>query len=206
MNGTILLVAHSDWRQGRVAPLLQSKGYEVEWRCPAVGDRLPENRAAYEGVIVFGGRQSANDAPAASYLQHEIDWIRGHVKAGGRYLGICLGGQLLARALEARVAPHREGMVEIGYYAITPTEDGRSLFPDTLHVYHWHQEGFEVPDGASLLARGGKLVFSNNAQKFKLDGMLTERYKITDISRATLPKDFERNPRIHQCYELESRS
>jgi 23S rRNA (guanine2445-N2)-methyltransferase / 23S rRNA (guanine2069-N7)-methyltransferase len=49
-------------------------------------------------------------------------------------------------------------------------------------------------------------VFSNNAKKFKLDGMLGERYKVTDISRATLPKDFERNPRIHQCYELESRS
>ena len=58
----------------------------------------------------------------------------------------------------------------------------------------------------ALLARGGKLLFSTNAQKFKLDGMLGERYKVTDISRATLPKDFERNPRIHQCYELESRS
>jgi 23S rRNA (guanine2445-N2)-methyltransferase / 23S rRNA (guanine2069-N7)-methyltransferase len=56
----------------------------------------------------------------------------------------------------------------------------------------------------ALLAPGGKLVFSTNAQKFKLDGMLGERYKVTDISRATLPKDFERNPRIHQCYELES--
>jgi len=162
LNGTILLVAHSDWRRGRVAPLLQSKGYEVEWRCPAVGDRLPEERAAYEGVIVFGGRQSANDAPTAPYLQHEIEWIREHVNAGGRYLGICLGGQLLARALEARVAPHREGIVEIGYYAVTPTENGRDLFPDSLHVYHWHQEGFEVPEGAALLARGGN-AFPNQA-------------------------------------------
>jgi len=56
----------------------------------------------------------------------------------------------------------------------------------------------------ALLASGGKLVFSTNAQKFKLDGMLGERYKVTDISRATLPEDFKRNPRIHQCYELES--
>jgi 23S rRNA (guanine2445-N2)-methyltransferase / 23S rRNA (guanine2069-N7)-methyltransferase len=56
----------------------------------------------------------------------------------------------------------------------------------------------------ALLAPGGKLVFSTNAQKFKLDGMLGERYKVADISRATLPEDFKRNPRIHQCYELES--
>ena len=54
-----------------------------------------------------------------------------------------------------------------------------------------------------LLASGGKLVFSTNAQKFKLDDATVGRYKVTDISRATLPEDFKRNPRIHQCYELE---
>lgn len=162
MNGTVLLVAHSDWRRGRVAPLLKSKGYEVEWRCPCMGDRLPEDRSAYAGVIVFGGVQSANDAPAAAYLQHELDWIRDHVNAGGRYLGICLGGQLLARALAARVAPHPEGVVEIGYFPVAPTEAGRGLFPDALHVYHWHKEGFELPEGAELLARGGN-TFPNQA-------------------------------------------
>ena len=56
----------------------------------------------------------------------------------------------------------------------------------------------------ALLAPAGKLVFSNNAQKFKLDAEVGRMYKVTDISRATLPKDFERNPRIHQCFELES--
>ena len=55
----------------------------------------------------------------------------------------------------------------------------------------------------ALLAPSGKLVFSNNAQKFKLDAEVGGSYKVTDISRATLPKDFERNPRIHQCFELE---
>ena len=58
----------------------------------------------------------------------------------------------------------------------------------------------------ALLAPGGKLVFSNNAQKFKMDAVLAERYKVSDITRATLPKDYERNPRIHQCYELEKTS
>jgi 23S rRNA (guanine2445-N2)-methyltransferase / 23S rRNA (guanine2069-N7)-methyltransferase len=47
-------------------------------------------------------------------------------------------------------------------------------------------------------------VFSTNAQKFKLDSEINRSYKVADISRATLPEDFKRNPRIHQCFELES--
>ena len=53
-----------------------------------------------------------------------------------------------------------------------------------------------------LLAPGGLLVFSTNAQKFKLDDGLGARYDIRDISGPTLPRDFERNPRIHRCFEI----
>ncbi|WP_162912886.1 glutamine amidotransferase-related protein [Rhodospirillaceae bacterium SYSU D60014] len=161
MAGTILLIVHSANREGRVQPLLNSKGYEVEWRCPADGEGLPANPGRYAGVIVFGGVQSANDAPATPFLTQEIDWIHDYVAAGGRYLGICLGGQLLARALGARVAPHLQGLNEIGYFPITPAPAGRDLIPDPLHVYHWHQEGFELPEGAELLAAGK--TFPNQA-------------------------------------------
>jgi 23S rRNA (guanine2445-N2)-methyltransferase / 23S rRNA (guanine2069-N7)-methyltransferase len=85
-----------------------------------------------------------------------------------------------------------------------PTFSNSKRMDDILDVQRDHAS--LIDSCMALLARGGKLVFSNNAQKFKLDGMLSERYKVTDISRATLPKDFERNPRIHQCYELESKS
>jgi 23S rRNA (guanine2445-N2)-methyltransferase / 23S rRNA (guanine2069-N7)-methyltransferase len=83
-----------------------------------------------------------------------------------------------------------------------PTFSNSKRMEDILDVQRDHGE--LIHQCMALLARGGKLVFSTNAQKFKLDGMLGERYKVTDISRATLPKDFERNPRIHQCFELES--
>jgi 23S rRNA (guanine2445-N2)-methyltransferase / 23S rRNA (guanine2069-N7)-methyltransferase len=53
-----------------------------------------------------------------------------------------------------------------------------------------------------LLTRDGLLVFSTNAQRFKLDEALNERYAVTDISRATIAHDFERNPRIHRCFEI----
>ena len=99
MSGTILLVTHSEWREARVAPMLQAT-----WRLPADqlgSDRLPDDAAAYAGAIVFGGAQSANDGPTTPYIQHEIDWIGDYVAGGGRYLGICLGGQLLAAALDS---------------------------------------------------------------------------------------------------------
>jgi 23S rRNA (guanine2445-N2)-methyltransferase / 23S rRNA (guanine2069-N7)-methyltransferase len=55
---------------------------------------------------------------------------------------------------------------------------------------------------AQLLAAGGLIVFSTNAQRFRLQESLSQRYEIRDISADTLPRDFERNPRIHRCFEV----
>lgn len=162
---TVLLVGHSDAREsGRVTPLLRAKGYATEWCCPCRGEALPEHPEGYAGTIVFGGVQSANDAEACVYLRQEIDWIGRFVEGGGRYLGICLGGQLLARALGAAVRRHPEGINEIGYFRVWPTEAGRGVMPEPLHVYHWHQEGFEVPGSAELLVAGAD--FPNQAFRF----------------------------------------
>lgn len=162
MPETILLVAHSDGRDGRVAPLVESCGYAVEWRCPAAGDRLPGRDEPYAGAIVFGGPQSANDDLPC--IRDELDWIDGFVAAGRPFLGICLGAQLLAKALGARVAGHPEGLYEIGYFPLEPTLAGGALFPGPMHVYHWHHEGFELPRGAELLAAGGG--FPNQAFRY----------------------------------------
>ena len=59
-----------------------------------------------------------------------------------------------------------------------------------------------IDAGARLLTPGGLLIFSTNAQRFRLEEKLGERYRIRDVSAATLPKDFERNPRIHRCFEV----
>ncbi|HKF98002.1 MAG TPA: class I SAM-dependent methyltransferase, partial [Steroidobacteraceae bacterium] len=56
-----------------------------------------------------------------------------------------------------------------------------------------------------LLAPAGLLLFSTNAQRFKLDASLMQRYDIRDISADTLPLDFARNPRVHRCYEVRPR-
>lgn len=164
MTRRILLIAHSSTRDNRVAALLRAKGCELDWRCPKDGCTLPDDWRGYAGAVVFGGPQSANDAPATTFLQREIDWIGAYVDSGQPFLGICLGAQLLARALGAQVSRHTEGRLEVGYYPLVPTEQGRPLFPADLHVYHWHREGFEVPRGAELLATGGD--FPNQAFRY----------------------------------------
>jgi GMP synthase (glutamine-hydrolysing) len=164
MGPRVLLVAHSESRENRVAALLQAKGCILDWRCPRAGDRLPADGRGYAGAVVFGGAQSVNDAPKAAYLQHEIDWIGEHVRAGRPFLGICLGAQLLARALGAPVERHAAGLHEIGYYPVTATPAGQGLFPARLQVYHWHREGFALPAGAELLATGDG--FANQAYRY----------------------------------------
>jgi 23S rRNA (guanine2445-N2)-methyltransferase / 23S rRNA (guanine2069-N7)-methyltransferase len=83
-----------------------------------------------------------------------------------------------------------------------PTFSNSKRMDDILDVQRDH--GALIHRCMTLLASGGKLLFSTNAQKFKLDSEINRSYKVTDISRATLPEDFKRNPRIHQCFELES--
>ena len=89
------------------------------------------------------------------FIKREIDWIGVPLKENKPFLGICLGGQMLARHLGGRVDFHGEGHVEVGYYPIRPTLEGRAIcevWPD--HVYQWHREGFDLPPGATLLAEG----------------------------------------------------
>jgi 23S rRNA (guanine2445-N2)-methyltransferase / 23S rRNA (guanine2069-N7)-methyltransferase len=85
-----------------------------------------------------------------------------------------------------------------------PTFSHSKRMSDELDVQRDHAA--LVARTMRLLAPSGILVFSTNAQKFRLDAELAERYDVVDISRATLPKDFERNPRIHQCFEVRHRA
>ncbi len=62
--------------------------------------------------------------------------------------------------------------------------------------------GWLLTTASKLLAPGGVIVFSNNFQKFKLDGATVEHFAIDDITRATIPQDFARNQKIHVCFVL----
>ena len=118
------------------------------------GDWLAEGTGLgyFPAALVFGGPMSVNDEEP--YLQKESAWIQTVLEAKLPYLGICLGAQLLARVLGATVKRHPQALEEIGYYPVYATAAGAGLFPAEMKIYQWHNEGFDLPDGAVLLARG----------------------------------------------------
>ena len=150
----ILIVLHQEHSTpGRIGRFLQEQGYRLDCRRPRFGDPLPRTMEDHDGVVYFGGPMSANDDD--DWLRREIDWVGVPLAAGKPYLGICLGAQILARHLGHDVAPHPDGRVEVGYYPIRTTAEGRRSWPDfPAKVYQWHREGFELPRGATLLAEG----------------------------------------------------
>lgn len=160
----ILLVVHQITSEpGLIGRVLQDLHYDLEICCPAIAQPLPSSMDSYDGAIVFGGPMSANDDATLSFIRDELDWIPSVLNSGKPYLGVCLGAQLLARVLGAQVLSHPEGMREIGYSKIQPVSEEADLL-GLSHVYHWHQEGFEVPRGATLLAKGQ--VFPNQAFRY----------------------------------------
>lgn len=96
---------------------------------------------------------SANDD--LPWLKRELAFLREAIEAKKRVLGICLGAQLVARALGATVTRNPEA--EIGWHAIELTEAGLrdplfATMPNKLTVFHWHFDAFAIPEGATLLA------------------------------------------------------
>ncbi len=150
----VLIVLHQESSTpGRVGNALRALGLGLDIRRPRFGDPLPDTLDEHAGAVIFGGPMSANDGD--DYIRREIEWIEIPLREQRPFLGICLGAQMLAIQLGARVAPHPKGVAQIGYYPIRPTAIGRSLCPNwPAQVYHWHREGFELPQGADLLAEG----------------------------------------------------
>jgi GMP synthase (glutamine-hydrolysing) len=154
MPQPILIILHQERSTpGRVGYALQRLGYQLDVRRPRFGDPLPSTLHDHSAAIIFGGPMSANDED--DFIRREIDWIAVPLKEDKPFLGICLGAQMCARTLGARVFLHPAGQVEIGYYPIRPTPAGLAVVnPWPEQVYEWHREGFDLPDGAELLAEG----------------------------------------------------
>ena len=156
----ILVVLHQDTSSpGRVGQMLTRRGYLLDVRRPRYGDDLPETLEHHAGAVVFGGPMSCNDCE--DYVRREIDWLAVPLKEEKPLFGICLGAQMLVRHLGGKVERHPHGRVEIGYYPLHVTDSGRQLMDWPRHVYQWHNEGFDCPHGAALLARGDD--FANQA-------------------------------------------
>ena len=150
-NKPVLLVLHQERSEpGHVGHWFRRNGYALDVRKPRYGDPLPATLAHHCGAVIFGGPTSANDTD--EFICRETDWIGVALKEHKPLLGICLGAQMLAHHLGAKVGLHPEDLAEIGYYPILTTPAAQALGPFPEHVYQWHREGFELAHGAKLLA------------------------------------------------------
>ncbi|MGB3692319.1 MAG: gamma-glutamyl-gamma-aminobutyrate hydrolase family protein [Spirulinaceae cyanobacterium] len=140
MQQILVIVHQTISNPGLVGKLLQQAGYELDVRIPSVGQELPVSLDYHEAVIIFGSPMSANDDQTLPHIQTESNWIPTAIASGKPFLGICLGAQLLARVLGAKVVQHPQKVREIGYFPITATPAGKASFSQLKQVYQWHQE------------------------------------------------------------------
>lgn len=154
MAEQILIVVHQEHSvPGKIGEFLTKRGYDLDRRCPNLGDPLPDDLDAYAAAIVFGGPMSANDDHLDG-IKAELDWLERIAFASDcPLLGICLGAQEMARVLGAKVGPHEQGLVEIGYFEIQPTGACPHFMSQPTVFYQWHSETFEIPTSAVHLAR-----------------------------------------------------
>ena len=139
---------------GRIEPALKSRGIGFVYADLYRGDAELPPIDEYDGLIFLGGPMSANDP--LPYLKTEMCAIERSIEKGTPVLGVCLGAQLIARTLGAPV--YRNTAPEIGWFDIHLAQ---AAFSDPVFtgldpvetVFHWHDDTFDLPAGAELLAR-----------------------------------------------------
>lgn len=154
MSRTALAIRHVPFEDlGILAPALEAHGYEIEYLEAGLDSIPPERALAPDLLVVLGGPIGVYDGDRYPFLFEEQRAIRARLDAGLPTMGVCLGAQLIARALGADVAP--TGRHEIGYAPLTLTDEGCAsvLTPLEGHpVLHWHGDQFGIPEGATRLA------------------------------------------------------
>lgn len=138
---------------GSIESWLQAAGYTI------TGTRFFESASLpvpdeIDFLIIMGGPMSVNDEEEFPWLVDEKQFIRHCIERDKPVLGICLGAQLIASALGARVYPNHTK--EIGWFpiqAVATTSDAVYRLPPIVDVFHWHGETFDLPPGAMHLAR-----------------------------------------------------
>lgn len=137
---------------GCIAPWLESNGYRLTHTRFFEGMALP-NPEDIDLLVVMGGPMSVNEEDKFPWLVLEKHFVRAVIAAEKPVLGICLGAQLIANAMGAKVYPNREK--EIGWFPVQGVHAAagdRFRFPLTQTVFHWHGETFDLPPDAIRLA------------------------------------------------------
>jgi len=148
---------------GNLEPALREHGYTISTFMAPTDDLTQIAKDDPDLLVVMGGPIGVYESDDYPYLETELELIRDRIARKRPIVGICLGCQLIARALGANV--YFGGTKEIGWSALEFHGDvgGNILAPltDAPEVLHWHGDTFDLPDGATLLASSA--VYPNQA-------------------------------------------
>jgi GMP synthase (glutamine-hydrolysing) len=160
MAKIIVLQHHPAENLGAIAGALE--GAALAWQYVRIhdGHPVPKDMKGAGGLIVMGGPMSVYQTDRFPFLLHEMKLIEDAIKQNRPVLGICLGAQIVAAALGAKVAKNPAGK-EIGWFPVQLSAAAREgqLFhgvAETFTPFHWHGDHFEPPNGAVTLASSDK--------------------------------------------------
>ena len=173
---------------GTLDPLLRSSGFRIKYVNFERNPNARPNIDNYDGLIILGGPMNVDQVREYPNLLTEIELIKRAFENKMPVLGICLGSQLLAKALGADVKKNKK--LEIGWYDVKPNNNGIqdsliSNFTGTEKIFQWHGDTFDMPEGAVLLAsspscRNQAFRYGNNVYGFQfhleVDRRLIERW------------------------------
>lgn len=145
---------------GEIARSFDAHGALVDHRRLEKGDPLPAAPGGWDGLVMMGGAQNAEDDGGWPFLARAAALARAFHDDSRPVLGVCLGGQLLARALGARV--RRQGFTELGFARLEPTgaahRDPLLAGIGPVHVVEYHEDSFDIPPAAVRLLTGAACV------------------------------------------------
>ncbi len=159
---------------GTIEDFLREQG--IPYRIVELGKEAIPPSGEFDTLVMMGGPMSVHDEEIYPYIKREMELVREFIAKGKRVFGVCLGAQIMAKALGAEVYAGPEK--EIGWYDIELTEDGirdplinklavhprAGDFWKRFKVFHWHGETFDIPAGAVRLAKSG--IYPNQGFRF----------------------------------------
>jgi GMP synthase-like glutamine amidotransferase len=140
---------------GSIEGWIQQNGHTLTTTRPYLQEPFPSNENI-DLLIIMGGPMNIYEEDKFPWLREEKRFLAREIDKGGRVLGICLGAQLLADVLGARVYANKDK--EIGWFPVETTAAAATstvfnAFPASIEVFHWHGDTFDIPKGAIHIAR-----------------------------------------------------